>query len=137
MRAAVAAGVAYFGIVFAAGFALGTLRVLVVAPRLGELGAVLLELPLMLTISWAACGWLLARFGVPPRRRHGLAMGTIAFALLMLGELFVSLALFGRSAAEHLAGYRSWSAAPGLAAQLAFAAMPAVRAPRRRRHRAS
>lgn len=134
MRAAVAAGVAYFGIVFAVGFALGTLRVLVLAPRLGEPAAVLLELPLMLAVSWVACGWLLARFRVPPRRSHGLAMGAVAFALLMLGELSVSLALLGRSAAEHLAAYGTGSAALGLLAQLAFAAMPAVRAPRRPRH---
>ena len=59
------AGLAYFGIVFATGFALGTLRVLAVTPRLGENAAVLLELPIILTLSWVACRWLISRFDVP------------------------------------------------------------------------
>ncbi len=53
---AVLAGVLYFGLVFALGFILGTLRVLVLEPRLGSTGAVLLELPVMLAASWLLCG---------------------------------------------------------------------------------
>jgi hypothetical protein len=127
VAAALKAGFAYFAVAFAAGFALGTLRVLVVAPRLGEAAAVLLELPVMLAISWAACGWVLDRFAVPPGGLHRLATGAFAFALLMLAELAVAVIAFGRSPAEHLAAYRSAGAALGLAAQLAFAAFPLVR----------
>lgn len=57
MRAALA-GLAYFTLVFAAGFGLGTLRVLALAPILGEGGAVLLELPIILAIAWMACRWI-------------------------------------------------------------------------------
>jgi hypothetical protein len=130
MGAALRAVVAYFAIVFAAGFALGTLRVLTLAPHLGETGAVLIELPVMLAVSWLACGAVLARWRVPPGWRHRLATGGVAFALLMAAELGVSVLAFSRSVAEHLATYRTWGAALGLAAQVAFAAMPLVRAGR-------
>jgi len=124
---AVLAGVLYFGLVFALGFILGTLRVLVLEPRLGSTGAVLLELPVMLAAAWLLCGWLIHLVRVSPAIGARLAMGGTAFALLMLAELGVSILVFGRSPAEHLATYRSWSAILGLAAQIAFAAMPLVR----------
>jgi hypothetical protein len=65
MTPAAQAGSTYFGLVLALGFALGTLRVLALAPYLGPTGAVLVELPIMLAASWVLCGWLIARFAVP------------------------------------------------------------------------
>jgi hypothetical protein len=127
MRSAVAAGSAYFALVFAVGFALGTLRVLVLAPRLGEIGSIALELAVMLLVSWLACGWLLDRFAVPRAPRHRAAMGGVAFALLLAAELAISVLAFGRSPSEHLAAYRSWAAGLGLAAQMVFAAFPLLR----------
>ncbi len=124
---AVLAGVLYFGLVFVLGFILGTLRVLVLEPRLGSTGAVFLELPVMLAASWLLCGWLIGLLRVSPAIGARLTMGGTAFALLMLAELGVSILVFGRSPAEHLATYRSWGAILGLAAQIAFAAMPLVR----------
>jgi hypothetical protein len=41
----------------------------------------------MLALSWAACAWLVRRFAVAPGIGHRLAMGGIAFAMMMLGEL--------------------------------------------------
>jgi hypothetical protein len=130
MGAAVGAGVTYFAVVFAAGFALGTLRVLTLAPYLGDAGAVVIELPIMLAFSWLACGLILHRWRVPAGWRQRLAMGGVAFALLLAAELGVSVLAFGRTVAEHVATYRSWGAALGLAGQLAFAAMPLVRSDR-------
>ncbi|HET6468556.1 MAG TPA: hypothetical protein VFG43_09290 [Geminicoccaceae bacterium] len=126
MRAALQAGAAYFAVVFAAGFALGTLRVLVLVPRLGE-AAVLLELPVMLALSWLACGRLLRRFAVPGGLRPRLLMAGTAFALLMAAELGLSALAFGRSVAQHVALWGTWPGALGLAAQLAFASFPLVR----------
>ena len=133
MSAALRAGVAYFAIVFAAGFVLGTLRILVLAARLGETAGVALELPLMLATSWFTCGLLLRRFAVPRGWRYRAVMGGLAFLLLMAAELGLSLALFGRTPAAHLATYGRPAAALGLAAQLAFAALPLVRGCRGRR----
>jgi hypothetical protein len=61
------AGAVYFTIVFAVGFLLGTVRVLVLVPRVGETAAVMIELPIILAASWITCRWLIARFSVPAR----------------------------------------------------------------------
>ena len=58
------AALAYWGAIFALGFVLGTLRVLWIAPQMGETRAVLFELPLMLAASWFAARWLVRRFGI-------------------------------------------------------------------------
>ena len=58
MSAAVRAGIAYFAAAFAAGFALGTVRVLLVEPVFGELPAILAETPLMLAVSFVLARWL-------------------------------------------------------------------------------
>lgn len=118
------AGLAYFALVFAVGFGLGTARVLLLAPRLGETGAVVLELPVMLAVSWFAAGWIARRFAVPPDPAARLAMGGVAFLCLMAAEAGVATFGFGRSVAEHLAGYAEPARAAGLAAQVAFALMP-------------
>ena len=110
------AGAAYFGLVFAAGFILGTLRVLVVLPLTGELAAVLMELPVMLGLSWLAAGWVLAR--MPLWRGGRAAMGAWAFALLMLAEAALSVLVFGRSLAEHAALWVGAPGALGLAGQI-------------------
>jgi len=51
MGIATAAGALYALIVFLIGFIFGTVRVLLLAPRLGEIAAVVLETPVMLAAS--------------------------------------------------------------------------------------
>ena len=126
LRSAVLAGLTYFAVVFAAGFALGTLRVLVLVPRLGEDASVLLELPVMLTLSWMASRRLVALFGVSPAVGARLLMGGLAFAMLMTAELGISVFGFRRTFAEHVATYQQIPALFGLAAQIIFAALPAI-----------
>lgn len=128
MAQAFRAGVIYVAIVFAIGFVLGTIRVLFLVPRLGETRAVWIELPLMLALSWTACSVLVRRFAVPPTGAARLTMGAVAFALLMLGELGVSMFAFGRTVAEHIAVYATPQAQLGLVAQIAFALFPLVQA---------
>jgi len=58
----------YFALVFGAGFMLGPMRILCIAPRLGERTAELLEAPVMLAISILTARWVVRRlrFRVQP-----------------------------------------------------------------------
>jgi anaerobic C4-dicarboxylate transporter len=120
------AGLAYFVIVFGVGFLLGTFRVVAVIPVVGERAAVMLELPIMLAISWFSSLWLIAKFNVVCRLMPRLIMGGLAFGLLMAGEVGVSMFGLGRTLAEHLASYGNEPTILGLLAQLAFASFPAI-----------
>jgi hypothetical protein len=126
--AAAKAGAAYFAIAFAIAFALGSLRVLVVAPQVGELAAVLIEVPIMLAVSWFVCGWILRRNDVPGSIGARLAMGAVAFALLMAAEFALGIYAFGKSAGEIVASFALLPAQLGFAGQVGFALMPVVRA---------
>ena len=112
---------------FAAGFAIGTVRVLLLVPQVGELPAVLLELPIMLGISWFVCATLIARLEVPPRIPPRVTMGAVAFALLMLAELALSLALFGRTMNDFTQSLTTPHGMVGLAGQVIFGLMPVLR----------
>ncbi len=107
-RAALA-GIVYFATAFAAGFLLGTLRVFLIVPHVGELTAVALELPIMLAVSWAAASELIRWFRVPPKATVRLMMGVVGFALLQVAETALGLWGFGRSFQDQLA---AWGSAP-------------------------
>ena len=131
MRGA-AAGAVYFLVLFLAGFALGTMRVLLVAPRLGEANAVLLELPLMLAASWLVCRYLVRRMGVAADLMPRLLMGLTGFALLMLAEIALGLFGFGRSLDMQLDALGQPAGLIGLAGQIAFGAIPLLQARKNR-----
>jgi hypothetical protein len=127
-RSILHAALAYWAAIFALGFALGTVRTLWLAPALGELAAVALELPVMLGASaWAA--HRLTRRHAIAAPGPALAMGALAFALLLAAELALALAL-GRSAGEWLASLGEPPGLLGLAGQVAFALMPLALRPR-------
>lgn len=115
----------YLAAIFALGFVLGTVRTLWLAPLVGPLAAVAVELPVMLGASW----WLARRLAVRrplPSRGAALLAGLIAFALLMALELALGLALFGQSTQQWLAALTTPSGALGLTGQALFALMPAL-----------
>lgn len=118
------AGIAYFGLVFLLGMILGTIRILLLEPWVGEVTAVLIELPVMLAGSWIACGRLIGRFGVPPRPGSRLVMGGLAFLLLVAAELWLSLFAVGGTVAEHFRSYLEADHLLGLLGQLVFASFP-------------
>lgn len=116
------AALAYWGIVFALGFVLGTVRVLWLAPLVGLLPATALELPVMLAASWIAAGWVTRRFGIAGAG-EALATGGLAFALLLAAECALGAAT-GQTPAQWLAGLRQPHALLGLAGQAVFAVLP-------------
>lgn len=116
------AGAGYWAMVFVLGFVLGTARVLWLAPSIGPVAATVLELPVMLAASWFTAGWLVRRFGIG-RGREALAMGGLAFALLMAAECGLA-AILGQNPAQWLTGFRQPQAMLGLAGQVAFALLP-------------
>ena len=124
MKRVITAAVVYAIAAFAVGFLLGTIRVLVVIPRLGETLAVLLETPIMLFVSWQVSRWCVRMFSVGASTTERALMGAMAFAVLMLAEFTLSVALFQRSPDEYARAFLSLAGAIGLAAQVAFALIP-------------
>lgn len=120
----VSAAAVYFAAIFALGFALGTARVLVTAPALGEVWATVLELPVMLAASWFVCGYAIRRYAVSPQTGPRMGMGLLALLLLLAAETALGVAGFGRSLDQQFSEYLKLGPALGLMAQLAFASFP-------------
>lgn len=130
MRRSLIAGVAYFATIFAAGFTLGAIRTLFVAPRVGATLAVALELPLILTLAWMICRRLYRAFRVPHSRACAGAMGGVAFALLLGAEIGISMLLGARTIQEHFSLYGEPSHLLGLAGQIGFGLFPVLQSER-------
>jgi hypothetical protein len=121
------AGFVYFAIVFAAGFAFGTIRALLTAEApSASLMAVVIELPIILAFAWFACLRTVAWFAVSATVAARATMGAVAFGLLIAGEFAIGVALLGRTVGEHFATYGEASHALGLAGQAVFALFPVV-----------
>ena len=118
----ITAGLRYFLPVFAFAFLAGIVRTLVVAPRLGEVVAVSLEVPLVLGVSWAVCRRIVGP--IDPRPMPRAVMGITAFALLMIVELVMATLVFGRSPSTWLAGFRTLAGQIGFVGQIGFGLMP-------------
>ncbi|MDP5102790.1 MAG: hypothetical protein NWP98_02585 [Erythrobacter sp.] len=117
------AAIAYWAMVFALGFVLGTIRVTWVVPLVGLMPATALELPIILAASWFAAGWLVRRFAIVSAG-EALTIGALAFATLMAAECALAAALMGQAPAQWLADLRQPHALLGLAGQVVFALMP-------------
>lgn len=117
------AGAAYWAIVFAVGFALGSFRVLLIEPAVGTLAAVLIELPVMLGASWLAARWLVQRYSIAAARQ-ALATGGIAFALLMASEVVLTTVWAGNSPGQWIAKMATPAGFIGLCGQVAFGLFP-------------
>jgi hypothetical protein len=136
MSKSLAAGASYFLIVFAAGFALGAIRVGALAPAVGDVAATLIELPFILGASWFACLVVIARFKVPAQGPARLAMGAVAFTFLIGAEIALGLVLMDRSFAAQVEAMSEPSGLLGLAGQILFALFPLI-ALRARQQRAN
>jgi hypothetical protein len=118
------AGALYSVVVFSAGFVLGALRVIWIAPLAGDLAAVALEAPIMLAFSWHACCWAAERMAVSERLMDRLLMGAVALALLLLAEAAIGVIVRDQSLDDYFRSYGQTAMLLGLLAQLAFGVFP-------------
>lgn len=115
------AALVYFVSVFAVGFLMGVIRVLLIVPRIGERWAELAELPLMIAAS-AVIAYLLfarAKFSL-----HRLACaGFLALVFLVSAEVAVNAAS-GRSLSQYITGRDPVSGLAYAVSLLLFGLMP-------------
>ncbi len=122
-RQIASAAVAYWAVVFAGAFAVGVVRTLWLAPQIGALGATACEVPLVLALSWWAARRITAHWGIA-ESSAALAMGLIAFTILLLAELTLAGLLAGQSPGQWAASLFTPAGALGLGGQVLFALMP-------------
>jgi hypothetical protein len=115
----------YFLLVFGAGFVLGTGRVLILVPLIGERTAELLEMPLMLAVIVAAARWVV-RHKLDGRQSSALPVGFIAMSFVLLADLAVGVWLRGMSPVEVFLNRDPISGIAYYAVLLFFAVMPAI-----------
>jgi hypothetical protein len=124
---------AYFGLVFAVGFALGVVRVLWLVPRVGERSAELIEAPVMVLASYLAARALFGRAAVGLSREGAARAGLLALGLLVVVELTVVLSLRGLTWDEYVSQRDPVSGTVNLGSLVLFALMPVLVALRPRR----
>lgn len=115
--------VVYFALAFAAGFVLGPVRMFVLTPRVGPVAAVLIEGPFILTASFFIACWVLRRFAIGASAYQRLAIGVIAFVMLMAAEILLSVVL-GNGPRAFVASLVTLAGSIGLCGQVFFAFIP-------------
>lgn len=128
MKLGFQAGFLYFAGVFAIGFILGGVRLMILLPLLGETWAVVLELPVILGFCWVLCARAISRIGVPAVFAERAAMGISALVLLLLAEYMLWLLMFSNGSDSFLHKYSTGSGVIGLMGQFIFALFPIVQA---------
>jgi hypothetical protein len=124
MKTALKFGLIYFLLVFAAGFLLAPLRELVLAPRIGQQSAELAEMPVMLLVIYLAAGWMARRPALAIRPRRLLAVGLIAFGIMLSAEMAVLVNIRGLGFQQYLEQREPVSGVVYLLMLLLFALMP-------------
>jgi hypothetical protein len=121
---AIKAGLAYFALVFGAGFVLGALRISILVPRFGERISELIEMPLMFAVIVIVARFVMRRFAVPFSIFARLGTGLLALVLLLAAELVLAVILRERSLADYVASRDPISGSVYLAMLVLFALMP-------------
>jgi len=122
---------AYAATVFGAGFVLGSVRVLVVAPRIGARMAELVELPLMIGVSVVAAGWVNRRLPADTSTAGRLVVGSVALALLLAAEAAAGVAVRGVGVRDALINPDPIAGSLYYFSLALFALLPALRGRRR------
>lgn len=120
----VKAALVYFALVFAAGFALGVIRVPLLLPRIGERAAELIEAPFMLLAIVLAARHVVARRLADASASVLVAVGALALALLLSVEFSVVLRIRDLSLESYLRGRDPVAGGVYVVLLVVFAAMP-------------
>ncbi len=91
----------YFALIFAVGFALGPVRVLLLEPTIGGASAVLIEAPFLLAAIAVAARHVPRRMRIRSSLPDLLVMGCGAAALVLLADLAIGVPLRGIAMADH------------------------------------
>lgn len=118
-----AAGLQYFLIVFAFGFAMGTIRTFLVEPRIGSRSAELLEAPFMLMMIVFGARWAVKRNRLS-RSFDLIGTGVIGLTLLLATEFTAVLWLRGISFMEYVESRDPIAGAVYILLLMAFGLMP-------------
>ena len=118
------AGLVYFALVFGAGFALGSVRVPFLVPRIGVRYAELAEMPVMFFAVLFSARYVVARYQLPSRPSVRLGVGFTGLALLLTAELLLNALVLGQSLAEYVASRDPISGAAYLAMLGLVSVMP-------------
>jgi hypothetical protein len=115
-------GLYYYLIVFTFAFLMGVARVLVVAPRLGQMAAVMIEVPILIAASLFVSRYLIGSSVLTVLQLA--LMGLTAFILTMASEALLAELLQGNGVAAWAASLATPVGLLGLAGQVIFALMP-------------
>jgi type IV secretory pathway TrbD component len=126
--------IAYFALVFGAGFMLGIIRVLWVVPHFGARLSELMEMPIMLVVVVGAARWVVRRLAVPSTLLDRLSMGILGLGLLLAAEFGLVLWVRDLSISEYAASRDPVSSAAYYVMLGVFAIMPLLVS--RKRHEA-
>jgi hypothetical protein len=126
IKSALLAGILYFLGIFALGFVMGAIRTFVLVPRIGALAGVLIEIPIMLTVSWYYSNKLKIRYSISSENRYLILFGGSSYVWLMLAEYSVSVFAFNQSSTEFFANIRTLPGSLGLLAQIVFGSIPLI-----------
>lgn len=119
-------GLLYCGMVFSAGFALGTVRVLLLEPQIGARYAELIEMPLMLCVIYFSARYVVSKTHPASGNGLHLSIGLLALALLLLLECTLVLWLQGVPVNQYLASRDTIALAAYLLSLGLFALMPLI-----------
>jgi hypothetical protein len=114
----------YYLMGLACGFGLGTIRGLVLEPRLGATLATAIELPVILTLLWFGCRWTVRRFLRTAGAAARAVMGAAWLALFLASEFALGAGLRGWTPAQTLAHFQTPAGAMGLAGFVLAAVFP-------------
>ena len=124
MKRALTAATIYFLALFALGFVLGTIRVTLIAPRVGDFVATAIEFPLMLIAALFICRWVVRRWQVPPAASLRWMMALWLLVLLLVAEALLGLIVFNQTLADQWTALSTQAGLLGLFAQILAASLP-------------